>query len=274
MATYAIGDIQGCFDELSDLLLHINFTDQDELWFAGDLVNRGPKSLETLRFIKSLGKKAKVVLGNHDLHLLAVHYTTAKTKRQDTLQQLLAATDCDDLMDWLRHQPLLHFDPALSAVISHAGIPPFWTIEQSISRAREVETVLQSNDHIAYLTQMYGNSPALWREELQGIDRLRCITNYLTRMRFCDSNSKLDLTTKGEIGQQPNGFKPWFEIERTAKDNTTILFGHWAAIMGHTGQPQMIAVDTGCVWGEKLSAICLENHTRYSVPSQQLTNRE
>lgn len=268
MATYAIGDVQGCFDELQLLLSKINIQDNDELWFVGDLVNRGPKSLETLRYIKSLGNKAKVVLGNHDLHLLAVYYSSAKLKRSDTLQSILEADDCAELMHWLKSQPLIHFNSQLNAVMSHAGIPAIWSIKQAISRSQEVEEKLQSNNFTDYFQSMYGNTPDTWNDSLIGQDRLRCITNYLTRMRFCNENHRLELNYKGEIGQQPAGLTPWFEFHNKRNNNATlILFGHWAALMGKTTHEKIVALDTGCVWGETMTAFCIESRQYFSVES-------
>lgn len=272
MATYAIGDIQGCYDELQRLLQKINFSDSDQLWLAGDLVNRGPNSLGTLRFIKELGDRAKVVLGNHDLHLLAVHYSEATLKKFDTLDSLLKASDCDELMHWLKARPLVHFNPQLNAIMVHAGIPANWTLKQTISRANEVENALQSDQFHKYFSSMYGNLPNLWCESLTGQDRLRCITNILTRMRFCNNTLTLDLDFKGDIGQQPDGLIPWFEFyhsdpNQNIEQMPLILFGHWAALMGKTGHKKIIALDTGCVWGERLTAICLETQEFYSTPS-------
>jgi len=272
LASYAIGDIQGCYDELQALLEKLKFSDSDSLWLVGDLVNRGPKSLETLRFIRQLGNRAKVVLGNHDLHLLAVHYRQSKPKKFDTFQDILDAGDCDELMDWLKSQPLAYFDPQLNAVMTHAGIPVNWSIPQALALAQEVQDTLQSEDFLPYFTAMYGNFPDQWQPSLTGLDRLRCITNYLTRMRFCTTSQQLELTYKGELGQQPEGLSPWFYAYPDHSDSTAaklplILFGHWAALRGKTNRKNIIALDTGCVWGEQLTAICIETQTRYSVPS-------
>jgi len=271
MATYAIGDIQGCYDELLALLDVVNFSEDDQLWLAGDLVNRGPKSLETLRFIKNLGIRAKVVLGNHDLHLLAIYYANARLKRSDTLSSILSAHDCAELMHWLKAQPLAHFDPNHNALMVHAGTPANWSIPQTLTLAKEVEQSLQSDRHVDFFNNMYGNTPAHWDESLKGYDRLRCITNYLTRMRFCTQTQQLDLSFKGENGSQPKELSPWFNFHSHAHSSHSpaplILFGHWAALMGKTGREDIIALDTGCVWGEKLTAICLESRTLYSAPS-------
>jgi bis(5'-nucleosyl)-tetraphosphatase (symmetrical) len=268
LATYAIGDIQGCFDELQLLLSKIDIQEDDEMWFVGDLVNRGPKSLETLRFIKSLGNRAKIVLGNHDLHLLAIYYSSAKLKSSDTLRCILDADDCPDLMHWLKSQPLIHFNSQLNTVMSHAGIPENWTIKQALSRSKEVETKLQSNNFTDYFEDMYGNTPDTWDNSLTGQDRLRCITNYLTRMRFCSKNHQLELSFKGEIGQQPAGLIPWFELhDKQSSNYPRILFGHWAALMGKTSREHIIALDTGCVWGETMTAFCIESQEYFSVKS-------
>ena len=212
MATYAIGDIQGCYDELLALLDVVNFSEGDQLWLAGDLVNRGPKSLETLRFIKKLGTRAKVVLGNHDLHLLAIYYANARLKRSDTLSNILSASDCAELMHWLKAQPLAHFDPNHNALMVHAGTPANWSITQTLTLAKEVEQTLQGDLHVEFFNHMYGNTPDLWDESLKGYDRLRCITNYLTRMRFCTQTQQLDLSFKGENGSQPKELSPWFNF--------------------------------------------------------------
>ena len=269
MATYAIGDIQGCYDELQDLLKVIKFSTSDQLWFAGDLVNRGPKSLETLRFIKDLGPQAIVVLGNHDLHLLAIYFAGAKHKRSDTLLDTLNSKDCESLMHWLKGQPLAYYDSSLHAFMSHAGLPANWNIPSALSRAREVSDYLHSDQHLNYFKKMYGNQPDLWQENLSGMDRLRCTTNYLTRMRFCTDNHQLELNFKGEIGSQPKEFHPWFDLHNESNNEDLILFGHWAALMGETSREHIIALDTGCVWGEKLTGYCIETGHSYSVPSHR-----
>ncbi|EPJ53198.1 MAG: bis(5'-nucleosyl)-tetraphosphatase, symmetrical [Osedax symbiont Rs2] len=271
MSTYVIGDIQGCFAELQLLLQKVQFSSRDQVWFVGDLVNRGPDSLKTLRFIKNLGSAAKVVLGNHDLHLLAVYFANARLKRSDTLSETLSATDCEELMLWLKAQPLLHYDQQLNAIMTHAGVPASWSLEQAQSRAREVEEKLQGDNYTEYFQQMYGNQPDLWSDNLQGMERLRCITNYLTRMRFCSQSERLELNYKGEIGNHPSGFQPWFELHHNNDKSPLILFGHWAAIMGQTGQSNILALDTGCVWGEHLSALRLEDLSLHKVASLSRT---
>ena len=204
MTHYAIGDIQGCFDELIQLLDTLNFGPDDTLWVAGDLVNRGPKSLETLRFLKELGSQTRIVLGNHDLHLLAIHYGTTTQRRSDTFDEILNAPDRNELMDWLRHQPLLVHDEALGYTMVHAGIPPNWSLKKARSCAKEVEQVLQSTLAIEYFRNMYGNKPDRWKKSIQGWERLRMITNYFTRMRFCSDKGRLDFLSQG-WPEQPAG---------------------------------------------------------------------
>lgn len=266
MATYAIGDIQGCLPQLVQLLEQINYqAEEDRLWFAGDLINRGPASLETLRFIKSLGDSAKVVLGNHDLHLLAVAHGHGDLKRKDTLAEVLMASDRDELMNWLRNQPLCHYDPQLNTIMTHAGIPPCWDLDKTLSLAAEVEEKLKSDTVDDFFAAMYGNTPRKWSDDLTGMDRLRAITNYLTRMRFCDENSKLDLKSKEGINTAVKGYAPWFNYPTQLPENCHIVFGHWAAIEGITHQDNIHALDTGCVWGGSLTTLRLEDRQRFST---------
>ena len=267
MATYVIGDLQGCLPQLIQLLEQINYhPEQDNLWFAGDLINRGPASLETLRFIKSLGNNATVVLGNHDLHLLAVAHGHGELKRKDTLAEILTASDRDDLIHWLRQQPLCHYDSQLNAVMTHAGIPPCWDLDKTLALAKEVEDTLKSDSANDFFAAMYGNTPDTWQDNLTGTDRLRTITNYLTRMRFCDSASKLDLKSKEGVGTASEGYAPWFNYPTQVPEHCHIVFGHWAAIEGITQQTRIHALDTGCVWGESLTALRLEDRQRFSTP--------
>ncbi|QUX90856.1 diadenosine tetraphosphatase [Marinomonas sp. A3A] len=266
MATYVIGDLQGCLTPLIQLLEQINYhPEQDKLWFAGDLINRGEESLETLRFIKSLGNNATIVLGNHDLHLLAVSHGYGKLKRGDTLAEILTAGDRDDLMDWLRHQPLFHYDEQLNTVMTHAGIPPCWDLKKAQTLAKEVEDKLKSDSVDDFFATMYGNKPDQWSEDLTGLDRLRAITNYLTRMRFCDENSKLDLESKEGINTATKGYAPWFNYPTKVPKDCHIVFGHWAALEGKTQKERIHALDTGCVWGGSLTALRLEDRQRFST---------
>lgn len=269
MATYAVGDLQGCFSELELLLDAVQFDpNRDKLWLAGDLVNRGPESLEVLRFVSSLGDRVHCVLGNHDLHLLAVAYSGARLKRSDTLQLILEAPDRDQLLDWLRHQPLCHYDAKLGYVMTHAGIPPVWGLEQALAYAKEVEEVLRGAQCKAYFDNMYGNKPAKWSDDLEGFDRLRVITNYFTRMRFCTPGGKLDFDAKEGLDQCPKGYAPWFSYPRKVKEK--IVFGHWAALEGQINVEGIYALDTGCVWGGALTALNLETGKLTSVKSLQI----
>lgn len=264
MTTYAIGDVQGCYVSLQRLLEKIQFDPiNDTLWFVGDLVNRGPHSLETLRFIKGLGNRAVAVLGNHDLHLLAVFYAGCERGAHDTLDDVLQAPDADELCHWLRHRPLLHEDSFLKFVLVHAGIYPFWDLAQARGYAKEVETVLQGKNYIEFLKNMYGDQPNRWSDSLQGWERLRFITNCFTRMRLCNDKGALDLTHKGPPAQATHNFKPWFLIPETIE--TPIIFGHWAALECQANREGINAIDSGCVWGKALTALRLDDHQRIAV---------
>lgn len=268
MANYAIGDIQGCFQELQLLLNQIHYRPaEDQLWLVGDLVNRGPDSLQVLRFLSELATPAKIVLGNHDLHLLAVAAAVSPLKSFDTLTVLLDAPDASQLLHWLRQQPLIHYDAELDVVMSHAGIYPFWTLTQAQQYAAEVTTQLQQADYKNFLAAMYGNIPDQWSEDLTGNERLRFITNAFTRMRFCSAAGQLELTNKGEMQNPPAGYSPWFKIPQRAAAQHNIIFGHWAALNGVTGESKVHALDTGCAWGHSLTAQRLEDGQRFSVPS-------
>lgn len=266
MSTYAIGDLQGCLAPFDALLARIGFNpDRDRLLLAGDLVNRGPDSLGTLRRVHELRDNIQVVLGNHDLHLLAVAHGHARLKNKDTLRSILDAPDRDTLLGWLQRQPLLVEAPAFNAVMAHAGLPPLWTLDQARERAREITEVLA--DPVSadtFFQQMYGNEPAGWRDDLTGPARWRVITNYFTRMRFVDQRGDLDLITKGEADLPPAGFMPWFQHPHRRERDVRVLFGHWAALEGHTGVTGVEALDTGCVWGGTLTALRLEDGTRFS----------
>jgi len=258
MATYAIGDVQGCFDELLELLNKIEFDQaRDYLWFAGDLVNRGPKSLEVLRFVKGLGDRAITVLGNHDLHLLAVVQDRREPLAKDRMEAILNAPDRDELCDWLRQQPLMHRDDQLGYVMLHAGLPPQWSLDDAVLRASEVEQVLRSGDSAAFINNIYGNEPVQWSNRLSGWQRLRFITNCFTRLRFCDEQGRLELKEKGAPGNQPVGYQPWFDLRASQRDKQQILFGHWSTLgMRQPGNAH--ALDTGCVWGGTLSALRID----------------
>lgn len=266
MSTYVFGDIQGCFDEFMSLLERINFNSgRDRLWFVGDLVNRGPKNLQTIDFIMGLPDTV-IVLGNHDLHFLSVATGNSAPKRQDTLDDLLISPSLDAIVTWLRQQPLVYHDHEFDVTMVHAGLPSIWDIGTSLERAAEVSGTLQSKDFNTFLEAMYGNDPARWTDRLVGMDRLRAITNYFTRMRFCQADGTLDLDSKTDIA--PVGFAPWFSFPGPALSRP-IYFGHWAAIEGITTDPNAIALDTGCVWGRTLTAIRIEDGKRFSVPALQ-----
>lgn len=258
MTDYAIGDIQGCYDRLRDVLAQVDFSpSRDRLWVAGDLINRGPSSLQTLRYIESLGSAAVVVLGNHDLHLLAVALGGHRPKRKDTLQDILAAPDRDQLVQWLRQQPLMVRDDARNLVMAHAGLPHIWGLDQAEACAREVEAVIRGDQARDYFSQMYGNQPERWCDTLTGMDRWRVITNYFTRMRFIARDGSLELTTKESADNAPAGYAPWFSYPRP--DDVKVIFGHWAALEGHTGSARFIGLDTGCVWGGTLTLMNLDS---------------
>jgi bis(5'-nucleosyl)-tetraphosphatase (symmetrical) len=254
MATYAIGDVQGCYDELRTLLSRVGFDSQrDRLWFVGDLVNRGPKSLEVLRFVRSLGERAVVVLGNHDLHLVCLAEGFAKDRADDTLSPVLAAPDARDLVDWLRTRPLMHVEGRHAMV--HAGLLPQWSISEAKSLAGEVEAALGAPSYREFLAELYGSKPAHWDDALKGWDRLRVIVNAMTRMRFCSPDGVMDFHVKSD--RAPAGFLPWFEA-RPPRDEPMIVCGHWSAL-GLRLTPRVSALDAGCVWGGSLAALRLDD---------------
>ena len=255
MAIYAVGDVQGCYAELARLLEDIRFdAAADKLWLVGDLVNRGPGSLEVLRLIKSLGDSAITVLGNHDLHLLAVAEGVAELHRTDTLDEILNAPDRDELLHWLRNQCLLHAQD--SYVLVHAGLLPQWNVTQAESLAREVEAALRGDDYATFLARMYGNSPHGWDDGLSGYKRLRVIVNAFTRMRICTMEGEMEFKFKGEVQDVPVGYLPWFDIPKRASRDATVIVGHWSAL-GLLLRKNVIALDTGCLWGGPMSAVRL-----------------
>jgi bis(5'-nucleosyl)-tetraphosphatase (symmetrical) len=264
MPTYAVGDVQGCYKALRCLMKKIKFDPKrDTLWLAGDLVNRGPQSLEVLRLAKSLGKRARIVLGNHDLHLLAIAYGVHEARQKDTLDAILRAPDRKELIDWLRRQPLIHSDKQLGYSMVHAGIAPIWSLKKAHKLAAEVEAKLQSKKIADFLSAMYGNEPQVWRDDLRGSKRLRTITNYLTRMRFCTRDGKLDLDTTDSRESSRPDFAPWFDYGNDQLAGQRIVFGHWAALEGKSNSKRFHALDTGCVWGGQLTAMRLEDGKRF-----------
>lgn len=260
-STYLVGDIQGCFESLQTLLVAVGFGAADRLWCVGDLVNRGPDSLAVLRFARDLDDRFASVLGNHDLHFLAMVYGGHPHRATDTMEALLGASDCARLADWLRRQPLL-IDSG-GAVVVHAGIPHIWTLESACGHAREVEAAIRGPRHVEFFRRMYGNEPARWRDDLEGMDRHRAIVNYLTRMRLVDAAGRLQFSHKGPLDGLPAGFEPWFAYP--AQIDATLYFGHWAALDGVTGKPRVVGLDTGCVWGRSLTAVRLEDGQLFSV---------
>lgn len=265
MATYAIGDIQGCFDSLLHLLQACAFDpERDRLWLVGDLVNRGPKSLETLRYIKGLGDAALTVLGNHDLYLLMAAYGGAKKRgADDTIQPILDAPDCETLLDWLRHQPLCHVEGSFCLV--HAGLLPQWTAAQAVSLSQEVEQALQGESYREFLRHMWGSEPAGWSGTLRGWERLRVIVNAMTRMRFCTPEGIMEFHTKGELLDAPAGHLPWFEVPGRQSAGSVLVTGHWSAL-GLKITPNLLALDSGCLWGGHLTAVRLEDRQVFQVP--------
>ena len=263
MTTYAIGDVQGCFDGLQALLGAIGFDpEKDRVWFVGDLVNRGPKSLETLRFVRDLGDRSVCVLGNHDLHLLARALGFAREREDDTLAEVLTAPDRDELLDWLRSRPLAHLDAGYLLV--HAGLLPQWDPEEARALAREVETELRGPRYREFLAQLYGSRPDRWDSKLKGFDRLRVIVNAMTRVRFCRPDGTMEFHTKGEATQAPIGYFPWFEVPGRKSAGVTVICGHWSAL-GLRVAPNLLALDSGCVWGGTLTAVRLEDRRVYEI---------
>ena len=274
MAVYAVGDLQGCWREFKALLRQINLRDSDELWLAGDLINRGPDSLKVLRKLRAMGPQVKVVLGNHDLHFLAIVFGGHNAGSKDTFGELLLADDVEDLAHWLRQQKLLYAN--YGHVMTHAGLPPHWSVAQTKKYAREAEAVISQTEAEAaqasisyrdFFASMYGNKPAMWHKSLQGMERLRCIVNFLTRMRLVDSSGAMDFANKGGLKDAPVGLKPWFADQRIKNIEETILFGHWASLDGETHVANCIALDTGCVWGRSLTAYCLSSRELFSQPA-------
>ncbi len=260
MATYAIGDVQGCYDELQQLLDAVSFDESaDRLWFVGDLVNRGPKSLAVLRFVKDLAHRAVVVLGNHDLHLVAQHEGIERVYAGDTFGDVLTSAEASELVTWLRQRPMMHAEGAFAMV--HAGLLPQWSVAKALSLAREVERALAGPGYREFLENMYGGKPDRWDDALSGWDRLRIIVNAMTRMRFCDRAGRMDLKGKGT--QPRAGFLRWYQT-RPRDDACTLVFGHWSQL-GLLIQDKLVGLDSGCVWGGALSALRLEDRVLYQV---------
>jgi bis(5'-nucleosyl)-tetraphosphatase (symmetrical) len=263
MPVYAIGDIQGCYDPFRRLLDKLGFDPaNDRLWLTGDLVNRGPKSLKTLRFVRKLGDTALTVLGNHDLHLIAVANGIGDPReRKGSLAKLLRADDCDELIDWLRMRPLAHFSRSFNTLIVHAGLHPRWTVKKALARAAEVEAVLRGPDYREFLPNLYGNSPSRWSGKLTGNKRLRYIVNCLTRIRMIHADGRLDFEHKGPPADAAEDLMPWFDAPDARWREARIVFGHWSAV-GLIVKPELVGIDTGCVWNRELTAVRLGRHPK------------
>jgi bis(5'-nucleosyl)-tetraphosphatase (symmetrical) len=263
MATYAIGDLQGCFSAFERLLDQIEFNlERDRLWLVGDLVNRGPQSLAVLRFVKSLGERAVCVLGNHDLHLLKVALGFSQPHKDDTLDEILSAPDREALLEWLRHRPLIHAEGVY--VMVHAGLLPQWDIKRAQELAGEVEQALRGPQYPALMENLYGNQPDCWSDELTGIERLRVVVNAMTRLRICTADGRMEFSHKGELGDIPESYLPWFAIPDRRSSKATIVCGHWSAL-GLRTEKNLLALDSGCFWGGELSAVRLEDRRIYQV---------
>ncbi|WP_213881730.1 symmetrical bis(5'-nucleosyl)-tetraphosphatase [Pseudomonas sp. dw_358] len=271
MTVYAVGDLQGCLEPLQCLLDQVAFdARKDQLWLVGDLVNRGPQSLATLRYLYAMRDALTCVLGNHDLHLLAAAANPERLKKGDTLREILDAPDAPLLLRWLRQQKLLHYDEQRNTALVHAGIPPQWSIQKAGRLAAEVETVLRDDNlYPAFLEGMYGNEPNKWDKDLEGIARLRTITNYFTRMRFCTRDGKLDLKGKEGADSAPPGYAPWFSYKERKTREQKIIFGHWAALEGRCDEPGVFALDTGCVWGNRMTLMNIDTGQRFGCDCTQ-----
>ncbi|AIT09161.1 diadenosine tetraphosphatase [Candidatus Francisella endociliophora] len=265
MATYVIGDIQGCYDELLQLLQKISFDKRkDKLIFAGDIINKGPKSLETINFIMSLGDAAETVLGNHEILFLAISYNYLPSSNKNTFDEMLNASNLKEIQEWLCNQPLL--TQINDTFISHAGIPHTWSPKKALKRAKEVEFVFKNETtRKLLLANLFNNEGDKWSKDLEGFERWLCILNYFTRMRTIDKDGKLNLKFSSTIEQVPENFKPWFKLKHKKFDRKKIIFGHWAAIKGETKDKDRIALDTGCVFGGRLTCYCIETEKKYSV---------
>lgn len=268
MATYAIGDIQGCYHAFQALLARIEFNqDKDQLWLVGDLINRGSGTLEVLRWCYAHQNNLRVVLGNHDLHALVVAEGIVAAHKGDTLDALMRADDRDVLLNWLRHQPLIYHEADYLMV--HAGLLPQWTLEQALSYAAEVESALRDHDYFSFLTHMYGNLPNRWDADLTGVDRLRVITNAATRLRICTAEGEMEFKFKGELSDVPHGYMPWFDVPVRATKDVQVIFGHWSAL-GLQQRANVFALDTGCLWGGTLTAMNLNTKAIVQVPAHPL----
>ncbi|MFT6732526.1 MAG: bis(5'-nucleosyl)-tetraphosphatase (symmetrical) [Polaribacter sp.] len=265
MATYAIGDIQGCYQSFIKLLKKINFNPgNDQLWLAGDMINRGPDSLKVMNYILENRSAVKCVLGNHDLHFLAVIHDCKRINPKDTFIDVLESDILDDAVQYLSHLPLVIIDDQKQWMMAHAGIHPTWSINKALSLSAEVMKVIQSSDAVHFYENMYGNTPSIWSEAIEGYDRLRTITNIFTRMRYLDGNLALELTEKSSPKNRPDHLRPWFDFENKLFQSK-LVFGHWASLEGKCPTENYFALDTGCVWGGKLTALRLQDKKLFQV---------
>ncbi len=270
MSIYAIGDLQGCLTPLLRLLDTIQFDpNKDQLWFTGDLVNRGPQSLATLEFIHGLGKNARAVLGNHDLHLLAAAAGFGRQHSNDTIDEILHSPRADELIAWVRTLPLAYTSPTLPGVLMvHAGVLPAWSVAQTLTLADEVSAVLRSDQWQRFMSTLYGNKPTRWDDSLTGDERLRVIVNALTRMRFCNADGSMDLKVKESVDRAPDGLYPWFDAPNRRNTDHRIIMGHWSTL-GLKIRPDLIAIDTGCIWGGCLTALRLDDDALFHVDCER-----
>ncbi len=270
MSTYLIGDIHGCYNEFTALLEQVQFNAlRDTLWLTGDLVARGPDSLKVLRKVRDLGDCVRLVLGNHDLHLLAVYAGISRNKPKDKLNELLDAPDCDELINWLRRQPLLQIDPQKNLIMAHAGITPQWDLTTAQGCARELNLILSSDSYPLLLNTMYGDMPNHWSDKLSGLARLRFSCNALTRMRYCFPHGQLDMICKEPPDKATPPLLPWFNIPRQIPEQYTIAFGHWASLQGKGTPNGVLAMDTGCCWGGHLTLLRFEDKCYFQQPAMQ-----
>ena len=268
MATLVIGDVQGCYDQLMRLLERAGYDERrDVLWFVGDLVNRGPQSAKTVRFVKGLCDRQVTVLGNHDLALLVIAAGIKKPHRGDTFDELLAASDRDELIDWLRRQKLMHAGNGYAMV--HAGLLPQWSVEQALALAGEVETVLRATNYRQFLANMYGNEPVRWRDDLAGYDRLRVIVNAMSRLRLVTPDGAMEFKHKLGLDRLPPGYLPWYDAPGRVSRGERVIFGHWAAL-GLLLREDVVCLDSGCVWGRALSALRLEDRRIFQLDCPEL----
>ncbi len=269
MATYALGDVQGCYQSLRSLFSEIQFNPkQDYLWLVGDVVNRGLGSLAVLNTLYHLQDRVTLVLGNHDLHLLAVFAETAPLNPEDTFMDVLEHDNANLLCTWLKEQPLLHYDSQFNALMTHAGLYPLWDLNTAQGLAQEVETLLRSDTYTSFLSSLYGNEPSLWNAQLTGYDRARFIVNALTRMRVMHSNGQLELEYKGNLDNCPEDLFPWFKLPSLLESNTRLIFGHWAQCVLPIPYQNLYQLDTGCAWGQRLTALRLDDGKVFSVHSE------